>query len=91
MELLLFVEGVSADCYSPVIFLSLFLAGPSVSPPPPSAEISVQSKDDLKALMHVRKLLSGENIGIDRKAFLGFIEGEAIVVSTSELCTVQQV
>lgn len=51
-------------------------------------EFSVQSKDDLKALMHVRKLLSSNGTdgtsNLDqptRSAYFGFLDGEAIVVS----------
>lgn len=52
-------------------------------------EVSVKSKEDLKALMHVRKLLSSmeDEAGLsaealaEKKALLTFIDGGAVVVS----------
>lgn len=55
------------------------------------AEVSVKSKEDLKALMHVRKLLSAMDNGnggaagpadpSTKAALLGFMQGAAVVVS----------
>lgn len=52
--------------------------------PTPPAEFAVTSKDDLKALMHVRKMLTGATgASLDpstRAALVGFIEGNPIMV-----------
>lgn len=57
------------------------------------SEVSVKSKEDLKALMHVRKLLAGmDGAGMsaeafaERKALLTFMDGGAVVVSSSFRC-----
>lgn len=53
--------------------------------PTPPAEFAVTSKDDLKALMHVRKMLTGATgASVDsstRAALVGFIEGNPIMVN----------
>ena len=45
-------------------------------------EMKVNSMEDLKALMAVRKLMSHATVDVDKQALRGFINGEAIVVST---------
>lgn len=44
-------------------------------------ELEVNSRDDLKALMAVRKLMGRGDTGVNKTAVLSFIEGAAIVVS----------
>lgn len=67
---------------------------PSLSPAPgsarvstPQAELTVQSKEDLKALMQVRKLLlsQGQAPGSAKTTMLSFLEGAPIIVSLSLL------
>ncbi|GAA5875557.1 hypothetical protein JCM16303_000667 [Sporobolomyces ruberrimus] len=66
-------------------------ASPSLSPAPvgatpsrapgPSSELTVQSKEDLKALMQVRKMLlsSGQAPGSAKTTMLSFLEGAPII------------
>lgn len=65
---------------------------PSLSPAPgsaraapPQSELTVQSKEDLKALMQVRKLLlsQGQAPGSAKTTMLSFLEGAPIIVSLS--------
>jgi len=67
-------------------------SSPSLSPAPvgstasrgttPQAELTVQSKEDLKALMQVRKLLlsQGQAQGTAKTTMLSFLEGAPIIV-----------
>ncbi|KAK4699709.1 hypothetical protein P7C70_g6549, partial [Phenoliferia sp. Uapishka_3] len=55
-------------------------ASPLASAPLPS-ELQVNSMEDLKALMAVRKLMGRVSVDVDKRAVRGFINGEAIVVS----------
>lgn len=58
-------------------------ASPSLSPAPRSSELVVESKEDLQAIMRVRKLTKARDAEGEqwRSTLFGFLEGEAILVS----------
>jgi hypothetical protein len=56
---------------------------PSLSPAPRSSELVVETKEDLQALMRIRKLTKTKDAEGDqwRSTLFGFLEGEPILVS----------
>lgn len=56
---------------------------PSLSPAPRSSELVVETKEDLQALMRIRKLTKAKDAEGDqwRSTLFGFLEGEPILVS----------
>lgn len=60
---------------------------PSLSPAPRSSELVVETKEDLQALMRVRRLTKAKDAEGDqwRSTLFGFLEGEPILVSPLRL------
>lgn len=100
----LFAPGSATTGTASPTSTSIPLAGsarrtsPSLSPAPvgsaasrgttPQAELTVQSKEDLKALMQVRKLLlsQGQAQGNTKTTMLSFLEGAPIIVRSLFPC-----
>lgn len=64
---------------------------PSLSPAPRSSELVVETKEDLQALMRIRKLTKAKDAEGDqwRSTLFGFLEGEPILVSLIPIVLLQ--